>query len=208
MRWLVIILLLSTAAYGAIIEGTVYDFSLEPVRNAIVEIDTTPHQVMVARDGTYRFNIPSGHYSISAESKDQAITENITITGEGNYILDLILIPDIGYEEQLLGTVDESEFTEVPVQDDPTNYWPYVIAALALLGIWLLVRRRKKPAQVDEPLKKILSFIEKEGRTTQKDIYKNFPWSESKISLMLDELESKGLIRKVKKGRSNLIFRK
>ncbi len=39
------------------------------------------------------------------------------------------------------------------------------------------------------------------------DIRKNFPYSEAKISLMIDELEAKGLVKKVKKGRGNLILK-
>mgnify|MGYP000167908787 CR=1 FL=1 len=55
-------------------------------------------------------------------------------------------------------------------------------------------------------LKKIVNFIYKQGkRTTQKEIRKHFPFSEAKISLMLTELEHKGLIEKFKKGKSNVI---
>ncbi len=31
-------------------------------------------------------------------------------------------------------------------------------------------------------------------------------YSEAKVSLMLDDLENKGLIKKIKKGRSNIII--
>jgi predicted HTH transcriptional regulator len=52
----------------------------------------------------------------------------------------------------------------------------------------------------------ILSFIKEEGnRTTQKDIRKKFPLSEAKISLMIAELEAKGKVEKIKKGRGNII---
>lgn len=212
MKWLAILLLLSTPVFGAMIEGTVYDFSLEPVRNAIVEVDTSPHQVLVAKAGQYKFSVPQGKYTIVAELEGQVVSENITVAGEGDYVLDLILLPDLAYEEELLGSVEDAEFSEIEVEDDPKSSGGLIIAlaVLAVLAIALfIIKRKKKPAGLyDEPLKKILAFIEKQGgRTTQKDIYKELPWSESKISLMLDELESKGLIRKVKKGRSNLIFR-
>lgn len=54
---------------------------------------------------------------------------------------------------------------------------------------------------------KIVEFIKNEdGRTTQKEIRKNFDLSEAKISLIISELESKGAIKKIKKGRGNIIL--
>jgi uncharacterized membrane protein len=46
---------------------------------------------------------------------------------------------------------------------------------------------------------------EEGGRTTQKDIRKKIPLSEAKVSLMISELEAKGKIQKIKKGRGNII---
>ena len=52
----------------------------------------------------------------------------------------------------------------------------------------------------------VLNFIKDEGgRTTQKDIRKKIPLSEAKISLMISELESSGDVKKIKKGRGNII---
>ena len=54
-----------------------------------------------------------------------------------------------------------------------------------------------------------LDFIKKQGgRTTQKEIRKNFPMSEAKISLIITELEHRGKIEKIKRGRSNIIILK
>ena len=62
------------------------------------------------------------------------------------------------------------------------------------------------PAQEDADSKMVLDFIRsQEGRTTQKDIRKNFPSSEAKISLILTDLEAQGKIRKIKKGRGNVV---
>jgi uncharacterized membrane protein len=52
----------------------------------------------------------------------------------------------------------------------------------------------------------IITFIKREGgRTTQKDIRKAFPLSEAKISLMVSDLEEQGKIKKIRKGRGNVI---
>ena len=55
----------------------------------------------------------------------------------------------------------------------------------------------------------VIEIIRKEGgRTTQKDIRKMIPLSEAKISLMISELEAKGVVQKIKKGRGNIIVLK
>lgn len=70
----------------------------------------------------------------------------------------------------------------------------------------------QKPAMFsteDADSKMLLEFIRsQDGRTTQKDIRKSFPSSEAKISLILTDLESQGKIRKIKKGRGNVVVLK
>ncbi len=59
----------------------------------------------------------------------------------------------------------------------------------------------------DQYSKQVLSILEKhEGRATQKEIRKDMPVSEAKISLVLTDLENSGKIRKIKKGRGNIII--
>jgi len=53
---------------------------------------------------------------------------------------------------------------------------------------------------------KVLEVIKKEKRITQKSLRKQFPLSEAKISLVITELEAKGKIEKIKKGRGNLLI--
>ena len=60
----------------------------------------------------------------------------------------------------------------------------------------------------EEPdeLEKVLAFIKAHRRVTQKDIRKEFPLSEAKISLIITDLESQAKVRKIKKGRGNIII--
>ena len=56
---------------------------------------------------------------------------------------------------------------------------------------------------------RVLKIIKEEGgRSTQRDIRKKIPLSEAKVSLMISELEAKGKIQKIKKGRGNIIVLK
>jgi len=60
-------------------------------------------------------------------------------------------------------------------------------------------------AEEPDDFAELTDFIRKNKRVTQKDIRKQFPVSEAKISLMLTDLESQGKIRKIKKGRGNVV---
>ena len=205
---------------GVSIHGTVYDFGLNKLSNTVVEINSTPAQKIVASNGTYAFSVSPGSYTLKArhDKSDSETVEIILAMDEGEYVLDLILLPSIVNEEVLL------EETEIPlvediVEDKPATQWFLWVVVFAVLAylVYKISRPRQiiekikevvKEVAVPEDLQKIMEFIENEGgRSTQKDIRKNFPYSEAKISLMIDELEAKGLVKKVKKGRGNIILK-
>lgn len=61
-------------------------------------------------------------------------------------------------------------------------------------------------ASLPDDLKEIMDIIRANGnRITQRELRKKSPYSESKVSLMLSDLEERGLIEKFKKGRGNII---
>ncbi len=209
-----LVLLLTNIAYGATIQGGVYDFSLEKLENIIIEINTSPTQRQVAVDGSYSFEVASGSYIITARTIDnEALArEEITITGEGRYTMDLIAFIE-------LNELEDSDLDIDPALDieekNKTGTIVIIIAVLLLVAsvLFFIYKKKKKPEK-EEPIldgddlkKKVLNIITKEnGRTTQKEIRKQLPYSEAKISLVLTELESEAKIRKIKKGRSNVII--
>ena len=220
--YLAFLLVLASAVQGAVIHGSVYDLELNTLSRAVVEIDTTPKQVMVSRNGSYQFTVLPGVYKIHAHhAKLDLITEeNITVKAEGTYVLDLILFPDLEAEEELLNETLEIEEYEEPEQK-PVPIISIILILLVLAGIvfWVYRHKRKEtvrdedksnqekkpPTKID--LEEILVFIRKEGgRTTQKELRKAIPYSEGKISLMLADLESQGKVKKIKKGRGNIII--
>jgi uncharacterized membrane protein len=223
---LALILLVCNTVFAATIHGSIYDLYLQKQGNVVVTIDSTPRQTEVAKDGDYSFSLPAGEYSIEAKEMDGNETksyasQNISVKEEGDYIIDLILFPrfeenDIIQEAESIN-VDESQIGLQP-------NWPMII--IELIGILLLIAffviilyklsRHKKEieekvqhASVDEESKKIIAFVKDQGgRTTQKEIRKHFPSSEAKISLVITELEHKGVLEKIKKGRGNVIVLK
>ena len=219
----ILLILASSIVFAANIEGTIYDIELDSVQDAIIEIDTTPKQSFVSKNGTYSFDIPIGEYIITAKHEQGIAEEKITIADEGKYTIDLILFPDFSEEVEIL---DESDLDVSTAYTEETNYsWYYFIGFLVILIIFIAVifnykkkletkltqeikeiKQIKKEDDLEADLKELVAFIKKEGgRTTQKDLRKNFPQSEAKISLMVSELEHKGKIKKIKKGRGNII---
>jgi uncharacterized membrane protein len=215
------------SASAAVISGKVYDLSLELVMDAVVEINTDPQQAFVTKDGGYSFNVPLGNYTINAKNKEGEIEENLNVKTEGNYTLDLILWPSIDEENDLINTADElgSEEDMQSFEKTRSQILIYGIGIILVLAVYVVISRWKKiikmfsgkpeaEKKVDREndgryIHKIIEILKDEGgRATQKEIRKNLPLSEAKISLLLAELEHYGKIEKFKKGRTNIVVLK
>ena len=219
--FLLIVLISASAVNAATIYGTVYDLSLSKITNAEVEINSSPKQLMVAVNGTYSFEVPNGFYLIAAKQFQKksivsSAAENVTVKQEGSYVIDLILFPELssGFSEADTVEINES-FLDTSIQKK-YSVIPLIIAIfiIALIGLYYLFIKKKKINRReeftdDDELRKLINIIKKEGgRATQKDIRKQIPLSEAKISLMIAELEHKGVVEKIKKGRGNIIILK
>jgi len=221
-------LFLIDTTLAAAIHGTIYNLDLEKQENTIVTVDSVPEQTYVAKDGVYSFELGIGDYLIEAKyyENNELISktaESVSVKEQGDYVVDLILFPNFAEEEELLGETD----IEVIDPLKEMNYINYIligiIAVIAFcLGIFLYLKYRKLLTRIKKDIedtlqskevaaesKKVLEFIKQEGgRTTQKEIRNKFPSSEAKISLIISELEHKGILKKIKKGRGNIIVLK
>jgi len=224
-RFLVFLLLLVSiflvpCINAAEIYGTVYDMSLNPAMGAVIEVDSVPKQTNILKDGTYLFLLPVGEYVIKATYISSynvySTEENITIVDEGRYIVDLIVFPDLSEESELLLLSEDITLEEIYEDETKAFPWLYIILILVIVAaIFLFFKKRKPVKKTDEkileeeidPKDKIYEFIkQKGGRVTQKEIRKNFPVSQASISLILTELESDGKIKKIKRGKGNIII--
>ncbi len=226
-----IALIMIQIASAATIYGNVYDFSLNKVNNARVEIDTSPKQFLIARNGSYSFSVPNGAYTIKAQLMQKntvvaSVQENITIKQDGSYVLDLILFPDV--EEGVENPNLDINGNVIDANASRNYYWILIVLLLiiATASVYYFKRKQKqkklpgeeskesnnqKSEEKDEynDLDQVIKIIKNEGgRATQKEIRKQIPLSEAKISLMIAELEHKGLVEKIKKGRGNIIILK
>ena len=223
MAIIIAVSLINTAS-AATISGKIYNLYLERAEDIIVEVDTSPIQKIISKDGTYTFNVPVGNYSISAglyldNVLDSYASENISVTAEGDFNLDLILFPYLGEQEELFPEYDIvpdyiiGEYS-VPEKTNMTRILISLFLVIIIISI-LIYFANKKPKErkdgtlisVTSDLQRLIEIIREEGgRTTQKNIRKKIPLSEAKISLMISELKDKGIIKKIKKGRGNIII--
>jgi uncharacterized membrane protein len=224
----ILLVLLLPCAYAATIEGNVYDFDLTPTNGAVVKIDTTPQQQVVAINSSYSINVPEGSYTLTASKKmkgkvQSQINESIIVDRNGTYTLDLILFPVFTGDETIDADVD---FTGTDITE-PTDTTAIPWTTIAIIGgvliaglsLWFWLARkaekqdhpkqRKEQPSEKDVLDDLVAAIKKQGgRTTQKELRKDMPYSEAKISLMLTELEHNGRITKIKRGRSNIVILK
>lgn len=228
----------SGAAETATIHGAVYEWdSFDPLEHVIIEVNSTPPQSMLANYGVYSFNLTPGNYTMTAKyyADNELIAyteEEITIMDDGDYVMDLILLP-VYYD----ASFNDTEFAELDeiasLSDDGQDLSSYGIILILLLAVVLIaaayyfVKQRAKvrdadsgnngkaPVQIPgdkwqdlpDDLRQVIAIIAKnDGRITQKELRTKVKHSEAKVSLMISDLESRGIVRKFKKGRGNIII--
>ncbi len=197
-----------------------------------MEINTVPEQRLLARAGIYQFEVTPGTYTLTAQKEDIIITEEVQVLTEGTFVYDLFLLPEFTDEDDLWNDTEEELIEEEPQR----IRWQYIVAGLILLFLgYRFYRARKKYGPLfafrkkikaeaaksieqhkeelaQEPgyIEKALEIIKKhDGRITQKELRQEMLYlSEAKISLILTELEHKGKIEKIKKGRGNVVMLK
>ncbi len=234
----VFLLLLFGLVSAATLKGSIYNSKLDLERDVLLEVNSVPVQKFLAKEGTYQFSVQPGKYELTARKGLLEVHENATIVSDGSFIVDLFLLPDFTAEDELWQNSNEQLVDEqtVPTASTATEWWRYalVIVILGLLG-WRYARMRgkygplnrfRKEMKVEhaktieqhkedlaqEPgyLDEVLEIIKKnDGRVTQKQIRKEMlHLSEAKISLIITELEHKGIVEKIKKGRGNVVVLK
>lgn len=236
LKKLIIVLMLLISienCYAATIYGNIYDLNLNKMEGRVeVEVDSSPRQYQVSTDGTYSFFLLVGKYTIKAKYEEHGrlkyiAEEKIVVRDEGRFIHDIVMYPSPEEEERLI-----NETIEEPSNGEQSILLFVIIGSVFVISILLVVyflKRGKKKEYIQEKkegsfdetkeekedienpesLDTIIKIIkENKGRITQKDIRKQIPLSEAKISLMITELEDKGIVKRIKKGRGNIIILK
>lgn len=233
LLFLILLVLSFSLVSAATLKGTVYNTNLEPETNVLVKISTIPEQRLLSRDGNYKFIIEPGTYTITAQKELITATEQIPIKDNGEYVFDLFLFPEGAEEEDLWNETEQTLIDEENQEKSQATLFIIVglIIVVFIIVLWYVTSKRKKnktkeeketassehtlsephiPDAVSESesLEKTLEIIKNhDGRISQKDLRKEMMHlSEAKISLILTELEHKGKIEKIKKGRGNVVI--
>ena len=227
--------LCSLIVNSATLKGTIYNEKLVVENNVLVEIDTVPVQKYLAADGSYSFELSSGTYILIAQKNEIVVEEEVKVIEEGEYVFDLFLLPDFVDEDELWQDTEEQLFTEEELATENRTWAYFVLGAIILFALWRIYLARKKYGSLwkfrkhhqieakktieqhkeeiaQEPgyLDEVLEVIKKhDGRISQLELRREMlHLSEAKTSLIVTELEHKGKVEKIKKGRGNVIILK
>jgi len=188
--YVLILVLILPAVHPSVIHGKVYDKDYTLLPKAKVFIDSVPIQILVTENGTYSFEVKEGKYTLSATYMDDLYTwEKVIIRSNESVKIDMVLEPR------------------------KANLLPWIIGAGVLVILFFLRPKAKKKGgqkrlvDMREDLKGLVSYLNKnDGRASQTDITKALYLSKAKVSLMIAELEEKGMVKKIKRGRGNIII--
>ncbi len=234
---ILLVLLILSGAYSATITGEVVEwYTFDKLNNVIVEINTVPLQRDITTNGEYSFEVGFGEYVISAEYYDgdelvYSDLQEIVVTQEGNFVVDLLMFPPLDNIEDELGAIDFNGIEVVPEESELTENEDYsdivgigIIVFAVIFGIIVLfvllksdvlshTKKEEKSAEteeLDEYAEEVLALLRRRGnRLTQKEIRDEIQGiGEAKISLIITELEAAGKVKKIKKGRGNIIVLK
>jgi len=198
------------------IQGTVYDPYLEKLDKALVTINTNPKQTFITEEGKYTLQVPPGNYLLKAEYTNgvsYSWEEQINAQQDGIYNIDIVMQQDIEIED----VKDMPNEIKIEIENKGIDWnWIWlsllgiIFIALLILGSKKRFFTKKKESSIegaqDEVESRIINILKNEGgRATQKEIRKKLGLSEAKISLVISDLENRKKIRKIKKGRGNII---
>jgi len=155
----------------AMVHGETYEGSnFEHLNNTVIEVNSTPPQYVVAKNGKYSFELMPGDYLITARYYQNNILTHsrettFTIEDEGNYVFDLLLYPVS--ENPVIGSNaakmdysnNENLAEQIKTNFSSISYLLITFTLLLLLGAGYKLSRKHK--------KKTKENASQEGKTTQ-----------------------------------------
>jgi len=231
MKKIVFVLLTITLLYSTTITGNIINGdSLEKMGNTLITIENDNGAIIVQKffNNEYLVNVPSGAYLMRAYhycngTVDYYNQYNVQVTQE-QMNFDIVLLP---YElAQLIPDytppplADEKKVNKIELGNEIIIY--FVVIAVIIGAFYFMYIKRKtitekiaeketsseteQTHELDDDCKKALEIIKgNEGRMVQKELREIMNFSETKMSLMISELEACGKIKRIKKGRENIL---
>ncbi len=232
MRHFLAVLLLVCCIGATIVEGEVYSAdSLFPISGVVLKAAGPTSLQMLLDEGNYSMGLPPGEYEISAyyydgDSLKYYFKETVFVSGE-KMQYDLILFPPGEFEEIVpFVTYEVEEIPQGQVIDDSALQ---IIAGTIILLFFLfgfvlyyfifnkktdeavagmkgLSRPAEPRGELDDEEKGVLKILKtSEGMSTQKELRGIMKCTDTKMSLLVSSLEARGLVKRIKKGRENIV---
>jgi uncharacterized membrane protein len=210
MKRVLLLLVLFSLAFPIQVYGDIYEAgTLERLNSVVLTVSADHYSYrQVFSSSNYSIDLPDGSYDIKVEHYSDGVlthefNESVNLNGQ-KARMDFVLEP-------------------LPSQVDLRFY---AIAGVLIILLLIIIHRillihfpakkpplintseevQEKTIELDNEAKKVLDIIESnEGRMTQKELKEILNYSDSKMSLIIAELEHFGLIKKFKRGRGNII---
>ena len=93
LKYFCFILLLASLSSATVLHGTVYGSDLNPEQDVLIQLVEPIKQTYLAKNGTYRFDVLPGNYTLVATKGLLEVEETIIIQTEGEQVFDLFLFP-------------------------------------------------------------------------------------------------------------------
>lgn len=210
MKRILLLLVLFSLVYPVQVYGDIYEAgSLERLDSVVLTVSADHYSYrQVFGSSNYSIDLPDGRYDIQVE-----------------HYSDGVLTHEFNESVNLNGQKARMDFVLEPIPS-PVDLRLYAIAGGLIIIVLIIIHRillrdfptkkqtlddisekvEKKTIDLDNEAKKVLEIIEShEGRMTQKELKEILNYSDSKMSLIIAELEHFGLIKKFKRGRGNII---
>lgn len=154
---------LADSKVTATVHGATYSWdTLESLNDTVININSNPPQSIVAKNGTYSFELGPGDYIITANYYQNNILiyskeTTLRIEGEGNYVFDLLLYPvSENQAVEAVGDKTNNIDSANPVEEARTGSFTisYMVIALmlfVLLGGGYKLSRKHRETKKDRP---------------------------------------------------------
>ncbi len=160
--FIAMVLLLSgivSASSIATVHGVAYEWStFEPLDNAIIEVNSTPAQSMVAKYGVYSFELTNGTYQITASYyEDEQLTyyaeDVIKVSDEGSYVLDLLLLPSYSGSENSDTSAQQVETNSTGTNNSSLISGSIIVVIVLLILLIYQMKQQPKKPQIQKQIK-------------------------------------------------------
>ncbi len=195
-------------------DGTYFFDSLAPgnytirakyYRNNVLELAEEEDMQIVEKEGKYNIDLllfPPTNPELEYLG-DINLTGDLEIKGESDQTSNIILIL-IPVLILILISAGTAMYFKSKKEKNPVTV---EVSSEPLIEQHAVAPKTTETSALPEDLNDLYNLIMKKGgRVTQKEVRGEMKCSEAKVSLMLDDLEDRGYIKKIKKGRSNIII--